>query len=98
MARRIGLEHEEGALKADAPACPADAALTKAVEKYRNAAGAEGEPGDAWERELLLRAFAAQTAIDWPRPRESCSRRGRTFSSRGPLLEEAVLLKASSAA
>ena len=66
----LGLEHEEGALKADAPSCPPEAALAKAVEKYRGAAAKEGEPGDAWERELLLRAFAAQTAIDWP-PLES---------------------------
>jgi hypothetical protein len=62
----IGLEHEEGALKADTPPCPAEAALSKAVETYRGAASTEGEPGDAWERELLLRAFAAQTAVDWP--------------------------------
>ena len=62
----IGLEHEEGALKAESPSCPADPALAKAVELYRTAASAAGEPGDAWERELLLRAFAAQTAIEWP--------------------------------
>jgi hypothetical protein len=62
----IGLEHEEGALKAEEPACPADAKLAKAIEGYRGKAAKEGEPGDAWERELLLRAFAAQTAIDWP--------------------------------
>jgi hypothetical protein len=62
----IGLEHEDGALKADAPPCPADKVLEKAVAKYRGAAQKDGEPGDAWERELLLRAFAAQTAVDWP--------------------------------
>jgi hypothetical protein len=62
----IGLEHEEGALKADAPPCPPDAELAKAVERYRGGAKEDGEPGDAWERELLLRAFAAQTAVDWP--------------------------------
>jgi hypothetical protein len=62
----IGLEHEEGALKADAPSCPADAELAKAVERYRGGAQKDGEPGDAWERELLLRAFAAQSAVDWP--------------------------------
>lgn len=55
----VGLEHEEGALREDAPACPGQAALTAAVEKFRAGEGSE-------ERELLLRAFAAQRAIDWP--------------------------------
>jgi hypothetical protein len=62
----IGLEHEQGTLKADEPAQPDPASLAKAVEAYRAAAAPEGEPGDRAERELLLRAFAAQTAVDWP--------------------------------
>jgi hypothetical protein len=33
--------------------------LRKAVEAQR-------AKGDDWNRELLLRAFAAQDAIDWP--------------------------------
>ena len=66
----LGLEHEEGALKADAPASPDAAKLAKTVDAFRAAAKPDGEPADRWERELLLRAFAAQTAIDWP-PLES---------------------------
>ena len=55
----VGLEHEEGVLQEDAPPQPDEAALRTALEKYR----AGGEPE---ERELLLRAFAAQRAVDWP--------------------------------
>ena len=55
----IGLAHEEGALKDDEPAPPAESDLAQAVEKYRGA-------GDDPDRELLLKAFAAQSAIDWP--------------------------------
>ena len=62
----LGLEHEEGALKADAPPCPDAGKLAKAVDAFRAAAKPDGELADRWERELLLRAFAAQTAIDWP--------------------------------
>ena len=62
----VGLEHEEGTLKQDTPACPAAGKLAAAVERFRAAAGSEGESGDLAERELLLRAFAAQTAVDWP--------------------------------
>jgi hypothetical protein len=56
----IGLEHEEGGLKADAPPEPERAALEKAVAAYRS------KPDDAADRALLLEAFAAQSAIDWP--------------------------------
>jgi hypothetical protein len=56
----IGLAHEDGALKDDAPPEPAPAALEKAVAAYRK------RPDDAEDRALLLEAFAAQTAIDWP--------------------------------
>lgn len=62
----VGLEHEEGSLKADQPPCPAPKALAKAVEKFRSATAAEGEPGDRADRELLLQAFAAQSSVDWP--------------------------------
>jgi hypothetical protein len=55
----LGLEHEKGVLKGDTPACPEKSALQAAVAKFRSGP-------DSPRRELLLRAFAAQTAIDWP--------------------------------
>ena len=55
----LGLEHEEGILKAGSPPCPADAELTKHVEAFR---GVDDDP----DRDLLLLAFAAQSSIDWP--------------------------------
>jgi hypothetical protein len=55
----LGLEHEEGGLKADAPPEPARKLLEQALASYR-------KPDEAEDRELLLQAFAAQTAIDWP--------------------------------
>lgn len=55
----VGLEHEDGVLKDDAPPPPAAADLAAAVEKFRAA-------GNDPDRLLLLRAFAAQTSIDWP--------------------------------
>ena len=55
----LGIEHEDGSLKQDAPAEPDEAKLTGFVASFRT-----GE--DASDRELLLRAFAAQSAIDWP--------------------------------
>lgn len=62
----VGLEHEKGMLKADAPPQPDEAAVAKAVARFREAAKPDGEPGDRADRELLLRAFAAQRAVDWP--------------------------------
>ena len=59
MARLVGLAHEDGTLKDDEPAQPAASELAAAVAKYRGA-------GDDPDRELLLRAFAAQSAIEWP--------------------------------
>ena len=55
----LGLEHEDGTLADDAPEAPADDKLREAAESFRSAAR---DP----DRELLLRAFAAQQAIDWP--------------------------------
>ncbi len=55
----LGLKHEEGALEEDDPACPADAELDAALASFRKDELAE-------DRDLLLQAFAAQTAIDWP--------------------------------
>jgi hypothetical protein len=55
----MGLKHEEGTLEEDAPAQPDASGLAAAVEKYRAAS-------DDPDRELLLRAFAAQGAIEWP--------------------------------
>ena len=55
----IGLAHEDGTLEDEKPVQPAESELAAAVAKYRGA-------GDDPDRELLLRAFAAQSAIDWP--------------------------------
>ena len=54
----LGLEHEEGMLKADGVQSPAEAELREKVARFR--AGSADE-----DRELLLQAFAAQTAIQW---------------------------------
>jgi len=53
------LEHEEGILTADEIPCPEAAALAQKVERFRG-----GDDDD--DRELLLRVFSAQAAIDWP--------------------------------
>jgi hypothetical protein len=55
----VGLAHEEGMLSADAPAQPKPKDLAKAIDAFLGA-------GDDADRPLLLRAFAAQDAIDWP--------------------------------
>lgn len=57
----LSLEHEEGVLQVDAPAPPSDADLDKALAAYR-----KGEGDEADDRELLLEAFAAQSAVNWP--------------------------------
>jgi hypothetical protein len=51
--------HAEGALQEPSPPCPAPDVLEKGVKRFR-----EGD--DPALRELLLRAFAAQSPIDWP--------------------------------
>jgi hypothetical protein len=55
----LGLEHEEGVLKETAPKPPAKGKLVKAVEQFR-----KGE--NPVMRTILLKTFAAQSAIDWP--------------------------------
>jgi hypothetical protein len=54
-----GVEHEEGTLKEARPPAPEPAKLRDAVDAFRKAS-------DDWNRDLLLRAFAAQSSIDWP--------------------------------
>jgi hypothetical protein len=54
----VGVEHKDGTLVADAPAQPAEKKLRAAVESFRAA--------DDPDRDLLLRAFAAQDAVEWP--------------------------------
>ena len=55
----LGLEHEEGILTQDEVPVPDADDLKKKVETFR--AG-----DDPAERELLLKVFNAQTAIEWP--------------------------------
>jgi hypothetical protein len=55
----IGLEHEKGSLKDDEPAEPSSEKLLTVVKEFR---AKDDDPN----RELLLQAFAAQSAIDWP--------------------------------
>jgi hypothetical protein len=55
----LGVKHEDGELKDPSPECPEPKKLRAAVKSFRK--------GDEPEvRELLLRAFAAQSAVDWP--------------------------------
>ncbi len=55
----LGIAHEDGQLEDANPPAPPPDKLEAAVETFR--AGEE-----SGLRELLLRAFAAQSAIDWP--------------------------------
>lgn len=55
----LGVEHEDGALQSDRLSCPPQEMLDAALASFRR-----GE--DAADRELLLQAFAAQSAVDWP--------------------------------
>jgi len=55
----FGIAHEDGELQAPNPECPPDAKLHEVVETFR-----KGEHPQ--RRELLLRAFAAQSGVDWP--------------------------------
>lgn len=59
----LGLEHEKGTLEGDdAPPEPPPAKLESALAGFR----ANASDADRADRELLLRAFAAQTSIRWP--------------------------------
>lgn len=55
----LKIEHEEGALKGNAPAEPDAKLLKSAVEKFT-----KGE--NAALRSVILKAFAGQPAIEWP--------------------------------
>jgi hypothetical protein len=55
----VGVKHDDGTLEDDEPAEPAESDLGAAVGTFRTK---EDDP----DRELLLRAFAAQAAVEWP--------------------------------
>jgi len=55
----LGIKHEDGILEADSPAAPEKATLQKARDAFCKA-------DDDADRSLLLSAFAAQSAIEWP--------------------------------
>ena len=55
----MGLAHEDGALEEDAPDPPEEDKLSDAVKSYL---AKDDDP----ERVVLLGAFAAQAAIEWP--------------------------------
>jgi hypothetical protein len=55
----LGIEHEDGTLVDDTPSAPPKKKLSEAAQAFR------AKDDDA-DRELLLAAFAAQSAIDWP--------------------------------
>ena len=55
----MGLEHEDGILTQEEVPCPAEDELAKKVAEFRGG-------DDAGDRELLLRVFNAQAAIEWP--------------------------------
>lgn len=59
----VGLEHEKGTLQGDEPPAEPEAKqLARHVAAYREKA----TDADRADRELLLRAFAAQSSIEWP--------------------------------
>jgi len=55
----LGIKHEDGILESDSPLAPKKTQLQKARDAFCGA-------GDDADRSLLLKAFAAQSAIDWP--------------------------------
>jgi hypothetical protein len=55
----LGVEHEDGGLKETAPKQPSKKKLTAVVKEFP-------QGGNAVLRGVLLRAFAAQSAVDWP--------------------------------
>lgn len=56
---QVGLAHDDGTLKDDLPPSPPEGKLRKAVQAFR---AVDADP----DRDLLLRAFAAQDAVEWP--------------------------------
>ncbi len=64
----LGISHEDGVLADDEVTAPADDALRSAVAAFRTGRDAETElpAAEAGDRELLLRAFAAQSSVRWP--------------------------------
>jgi hypothetical protein len=56
---QLGLAHDDGTLEDEAPQQPAPERLHQAVDEFLAVDGDE-------DRDLLLRAFAAQDAVDWP--------------------------------
>ena len=56
---RLELKHEDGVLEDASPGSPAPESLKKEVEAFRS-------EDDDPDRELLIQAFNAQSAIDWP--------------------------------
>jgi len=55
----LGIEHEEGTLTTEEPKAPSKKKLQSVTTAFR-------EADDDPDRPLLLAAFAAQDAIDWP--------------------------------
>jgi hypothetical protein len=55
----VGVAHEDGTLTTEEPKAPSKKKLEAAAKAFRGA-------GDDPDRALLLAAFAAQDAIDWP--------------------------------
>ena len=55
----LGVEHEEGVLSEAVPPIPDGSTLQKATNRFLGV-------DDDDDRDLLLRAFAAQESIDWP--------------------------------
>ena len=55
----LKIEHEEGSLKGANPPQPDEKLLREAVKKFKSA---ENTP----MRSVILKAFAGQSAIDWP--------------------------------
>jgi hypothetical protein len=55
----LGIGHEDGQLVDEKPTCPPQETLEKAATEFLK--GESSQP-----RQLLLEAFAAQSAIDWP--------------------------------
>ncbi len=56
---QLGVEHEEGTLKEEHPPAPTQTTLQETTTQFLGQESSE-------HRKLLLHAFAAQSAIDWP--------------------------------